>query len=209
MNAPIATRLDYEEVLARVPEGSYETAIAFLCEELRILWQRAYRSFSQRPTELVSITRGAFEFLFDDYTSLEARGEVPYDPLEEGRVVAVYGCSVPGRRCRDDYRLRGWVGATERIFGQGWDKGHFIAHSIGGSVMGSELNVFVQRRAMNRGWSAEGKRFRAMEKHCASNPGTFCFARPIYADGTAQPAFLEFGVLRRPRELWVETFDNR
>lgn len=209
MDAPTVASLDYEEVLARAPDGSYETAVAFLCEELPILWQRAYRSFSQRPTELVSITRGDFEFLFDDYTSLEARGVVAYDPREEGRVVAVYGCSVPSGRRRDDHRLRGWVGATERIFGKRWDKGHFIAHSIGGSVMGSELNVFVQRRAMNRGWSKEGKRFRAMETYCASNPGTFCFARPIYADGTAQPAFLEFGVLRRSRDLWVESFDNR
>jgi len=29
-------------------------------------------------------------------------------------------------------------------------KGHFIAHSIGGAVDGWELNVFVQRRELNR-----------------------------------------------------------
>jgi hypothetical protein len=201
--------LEYEEVLAQAPAGSYEAAVVFLSRELPPLWLGAYRSFTRRRTEVVSITRGDFEFLFDDYTSLEAQGVVPEDPREEGRVVAVYGCSVPVPRRRDDHRLRGWVGATERFFGKGWDKGHFIAHSIGGAVIGSELNVFVQQRAMNRGWSQEGKRFRAMETYCASNAGTFCFARPIYADGSAQPTLLELGVLRRPRDLWVETFDNR
>jgi hypothetical protein len=201
--------IDYSEALAKAAEGPYARAVAVLREELPPLWRNAYRAFSTRPTELVSIERGDFEFLFDDYTGLEARGVVPYDPHQESRVVAVYGCSAPPRLKRDDHRLRGWVGATERMFGTGWDKGHFIAHSIGGAVLGSELNVFVQRRALNRGWSTEGKRYRAMEDYCASNSGTFCFARPIYTDGSAQPAYVELGLLRSDGELRVECFDNR
>ncbi len=210
MEAPPLTRIDFGALLAEAPEGTYEEVAAFLKQELPTWCQRAYRSASSRPMNLVCIDRGDFEFLFDDYTALEDRGIVAYDPHEESRVVAVYGRSVGGRRRkRDDYRLRGWVGATEKTFGPGWDKGHLIAHSIGGAVAGSELNVFVQRRALNRGWSAEGKRFRAMEDYCASNPGTFCFARPIYQDGSAQPAFVEFGILRTPTDLWVDCFDNR
>jgi len=201
--------ISYTEVLAKTVGASYEEAVAVLREELPSLWRDAYRTYSNRPTDLVSIERGGFEFLFDDYTGLEARGVVPYDPHHESRVVAVYGCSAPPRLKRDDHRLRGWVGATEGMFGTGWDKGHFIAHSIGGAVLGSELNVFVQRRALNRGWSTEGKRFRAMEAYCASHPGTFCFARPIYTDGSAQPTFVEFGLLRGDGELWVDSFDNR
>lgn len=95
------------------------------------------------------------------------------------------------------------------MFGRRFDKGHFIAHSIGGYVTGIEANVFIQRRDLNRGWSAEGKIFRSMEKYCAQNPATFCFSRPIYSDGTARPAYVEFGLVRTTGELWVECFDNR
>lgn len=84
-----------------------------------------------------------------------------------------------------------------------------MAHSLGGAVDGIEANVFVQRRDLNRGWSASGKLFREMEKYCAVHPGTFCFNRPFYRDNSARPAFLEFGVLKNNNELWVERFDNR
>lgn len=93
---------------------------------------------------------GTFEYIYDDYASLEAVGTVPYDPNAEARLVAALGRSEPRKAMRDDYRLKGWVGATERMFGRGWDKGHFIAHSIGGAVDGLEANVFIQRRDLNR-----------------------------------------------------------
>lgn len=133
----------------------------------------------------------------------------PYAIDVEGRLIGVLGCSSPKITRRDDYRLKGWVGATEKVFGSGWDKGHFIAHTIGGVVDGLEANVFVQRRDLNRGWSAAGKRFREMEKYCVSNPRTFCFSRPLYADQTAKPAFVEFGVLKAGNELWLECFENQ
>ena len=41
---------------------------------------------------------------------------------------------------------------------------------------GLEANVFVQRRDLNRGRSAAGKRFREMEQYCVLNRGTFCFS---------------------------------
>src|SRR5216684_7936234 len=71
-------------------------------------------------------------------------------------------------------------------------KGHFIAHSIGGAVDCAEVNVFVQLRAPNGGWSEAGKRFREMEAYCETNPGTFCFNRPTCDDQAARPAFVEF-----------------
>jgi hypothetical protein len=134
---------------------------------------------------------------------------MPFDPYKESRLIAVLGLSEPSRKVRDDYRLKGWVGPTEQMYGRRWDKGHFIANSIGGAVDRLEINVFVQRRDLNRGWSAEGKCYREMEKYCVLNPGTFCFSRPIYTDETSRPAFLEYGVLRSDGELWVECFDNR
>jgi hypothetical protein len=136
-------------------------------------------------------------------------GRIPYDPVIEARLVAVSGRSVFQEKARDDFRLKGWVGATETAFGHEWDKGHFIAHSMGGAVDRAEVNVFVQLRALNRGWSAEGKRFREMEAYCEANPGTFCFNRPIYDDQTARPAFFEFGLLKRDDRLWMERFQNR
>jgi hypothetical protein len=141
---------------------------------------------------------------------LEASGEVPYNPVFEGRIVAAFGHSQPQRIKRDDGRLRGWLGPTEKRFGRRWDKGHFIAHSIGGAVDQWELNVFAQLREVNRGWSLAGKRFRLMEKYCFDNPNTFCFSRPIYlyTDGSAAPAALEFGILKADGTLWVEVFAN-
>jgi hypothetical protein len=68
-----------------------------------------------------------------------------------------------------------------------------MAHASGGGV---DINLFHQDAAFNRGWSAQGREYRAMERYCARHAGTFCFARPIYTDDTARPAELEFGVLR-------------
>ena len=84
-----------------------------------------------------------------------------------------------------------------------------MAHELGGNVTGMEANVFIQRRSLNRGWSTEGKIYRAMERYCRDHAGTFCFSRPFYGDETSKPSFIEFGVLRAADDLWVQIFDNR
>ena len=201
--------LDYELLIGEAGECSIEGLITFLAEELPYVWRDAYIQMTPRATEIVRMQRGSFEYIYDDYATLEATEVVPYSPDAEARLVAVLGRSEPKPEGRDDGRLRGWVGPTDTIFGREWDKGHFIAHSIGGAVDGWELNVFVQRRELNRGWSEAGKRFREMEKYCASNPGTFCFSRPLYVNPTAKPALVEFGLLKRDGKLCVECFDNR
>ena len=43
------------------------------------------------------------------------------------------------------------------------DKGHFIAHAIGG---GLDMNIFSQARDLNRGISEQGKVYRLMERYC-------------------------------------------
>src|SRR5215510_664166 len=73
-------------------------------------------------------------------------------------------------------RMKGWFWSTEEFVSANRDRGHFIAHSIGG---GLDVNVFWQDRDLNRGWSPEGKIFRQMETYCQEHPGTFCFSRPI------------------------------
>lgn len=209
MKSSHAGMLDYQSFLEEAGECSGEEMVEFLLEESPYLWRDAYREMTSHQTNICCLRHGCFEYIFDDLDSLEASGAVPYDPKAEARLVAVLGRSEPKKTGRDDYRLKGWVGPTEKTFGNCWDKGHFIAHSIGGAVDGMEMNVFVQRRDLNRGWSAEGKRFREMEKYCQLNPGTFCFSRPLYDDQTAKASFVEFGILKRDGELWVECFDNR
>lgn len=83
------------------------------------------------------------------------------------------------------------------------DKGHFIAHTIGGAVDGLEANVFLQRRSVNRG------AYRQMERCCAAHAGVLCFSRPIYDDPTAVPAAIEIGVLKPDVTWWIQRFPNR
>lgn len=202
-------RLDYESLWRETTGLELCEALVYFEQHLPYICRDAYQTRMRRPAVFLRVQYSTFEYIFDHYTSLEATGVVPYSQSEEGRLVVACGRSAPSDRVRDDYRLRGWVGPTERAFGRQWDKGHYIAHSLGGAVEGVEANVFVQRRDLNRGWSSEGKRFRQMEKYCFENAGTLCFARPIYADGTSRAFWLEFGLIRREGELWVECFDNR
>jgi len=208
---PLSGLVDYLALLAAAPKGDLEASIVFLVDELPYCWQDAYRLMTPRPTGISRIRLQTFEYIYDDLATLEARGQVPWSPTAESRLVAVMGRSAPRprSRSRDDNRLRGFIGRTESEFGPNWDKGHYIAHELGGAVDGMEANVFIQRRDLNRGWSAAGKVYRAMERYCRVNVGTFCFSRPFYEDDTSKPSFLEFGVLRTPNDLWVQIFDNR
>ncbi|MFN7959862.1 MAG: hypothetical protein U0002_01190 [Thermoanaerobaculia bacterium] len=212
MREPSAEEMiDYSSLLARANAAQAGAAQVYLSEELPYLWRDAYLLMTPHPTNISRIRLGTFEYLYDDLDSLEALGEVPTSATSESRLVGVLGTSAPQRerRSSDDGRLRGFIGKTDSEFGSTWDKGHYIGHELGGRVAGMEANVFIQRRALNRGWSAEGKIYRAMERFCRTHPGTFCFARPFYADDAAKPSFLEFGVLRGPEDLWVRRFDNR
>ena len=202
-------RTDYAAIIHSAGECSNEELEDFLSEELPYVWLDHYLATTSRQTAVTRFFHGRFEYFYDDYATLEQTGAVPYSSLDEARLVAVIGRSAPQQTKRDDNRLRGWVGPTQHIFGKEWDKGHYIAHSIGGAVDGLEANVFQQRRDLNRGWSPEGKIFRSMEHHCAAHPGTLCFHRPSYTDGTALPSTLEFGILLPERKFWVEHFTNR
>ena len=85
------------------------------------------------------------------------------------------------------------------------DRGHLVPHLSGGEF---GPNVFRQRRDLNRGWSSQGKRFRALEREAAATPGTFYFGHLLYEDGTAYPTEIETGLLRG-ETLHVDRFRNR
>ena len=182
---------------------SGEDVSKYLRKELPYIWRDDYLLMSARPSEIIVFAYETFEYIFDAYQQQE-----PYDPDSEelpveARLVAAIGTSKPKRTKRDDGRLRGLTvspmpGATAE-----WDRGHFIAHSIGGTVDGNEANVFLQLRSINRG------KYRSMENYCSKNAGVTCFSRPIYADTSAHPDAVEFGVLKTDGELWVQVMPHR
>jgi hypothetical protein len=196
----------YDKLLSSVETLDAEAIIRFLSAELPSLWIEEYSEMTPRPAHIVAATFEGYQYLFDYYSIFDAGGAaVSHGRTGEDRLVAVFGLSSPPRSARDRSRMRGWCGATEKSFGSAWDKGHFIAHSIGG---GLAINVFQQRREVNRGWSEEGKLYRSMERYCSLNPGSFCFSRPFYENLTGCPSALEFGLLQTDGSLWVEHFKN-
>lgn len=197
--------IDYKGLLSNILASDIEARIAFLLDELPHSFHEKYLLMTPRKTNLCRYFFKSFEYIYDDYSQLEALGIVPYSPTIESRVVGVLGRSNPTSETRDASRLKGWVGQTETYLGKNTDKGHFIAHTMGG---GLEVNIFAQRRDINRGWSERGKVFRSMEKYCVRHPATFCFNRPIYSEDTSRPCMIEFGVLMESGELWVERFEN-
>lgn len=128
------------------------------------------------------------------------------------RVVLAYAISSKQLMKRDASRIRGFPNVNagvQQVMGDAAfmaDKGHFLGHASGGIL---DINLFPQRRELNRGWSDEGKRFRGMERFVAANPGTFFFHRPIYDDASWIPAELEYGILRNDIEWWMDRFKNK
>lgn len=202
-------KICYQSILRSTINFSIEETIAYLSDKLPSYWCDAYYQMTTHPTSLVQIQHKSFCYIYDAFNPAEHKNTIDLDLNSDDRLVSVFGLSESTKKLRDDSRLRGWAGPTEKIIGRRWDKGHFIANSIGGAIEGIEINIFVQRRDLNRGWSLEGKLFRKMEVYCSSNPGTFLFLRPIYFDQSGRPSFLEFGILKKDRELWIECFNNQ
>lgn len=191
---------DYTEVRSLLVGLDTEAAVACCRAELPVLWMEEYES-RVADSNIHQIDIGSHAFLFD-FTSALGGGD-----LQEDRVVAAYGCSTAPADRRDASRMRGYLGPTAAIYGDGTDKGHFIAHSMGGDDLDT-INWFPQERRLNRGWSEEGRLYRSLEGYCSRAPGTFFFSRPIYQDLSVRPAFLEVGLLRQGA-LEVHLFDNR
>jgi hypothetical protein len=128
------------------------------------------------------------------------------------RTLVAYGISATPTDQRDANRMRHFpdvnVGIEVNLGDAAFkaDRGHFLSHASGGEL---DINLFPQRRALNRGWSDEGKVFRQMERYAADRPGTFQFHRAMYDDDTWIPDRLEFGVLTSNGEWWIEQFANK
>lgn len=199
--------IDYTELRARLLGMSPDDAVACCRAELPGLWIAEYRTWTT-DSNIHQIDIGSHTFLLDFTSEWATAQNDDQDPVcQEDRVVVAYGRSTTPAIHRDGGRMQGYLGPTGEIFGDGYDKGHFIAHSMGGDDLDT-INWFAQERRLNRGWSAEGKLYRSLEEYCSRVPGTFFFSRPIYRDLSSRPIFLEVGLLRE-NAMEVHLFDNR
>ena len=170
------------------PLSIWENQVADWCQHYSAKFENA---------ELSEINLDFAVFLFDHSTE---------------RVTLAYALSVKQLMKRDASRMRGFpnVGVSiranlkEEAFLA--DKGHFLGHASGGVL---DINLFPHRRELNRGWSAEGKRFRRMERYVADHPDTFFYHRPLYDDESWIPDSLEYGVLKEDAQWWVDIFRNK
>lgn len=148
-------------------------------------------------TELSEINLGYAVFIFDHKWE---------------RVILAYALSVKQLMKRDSSRMRGFPDpnvSARKVLGENAfraDKGHFLGHASGGEL---DINLFPQRRELNRGWSYAGKQFRQMERYVADHPGTFFYHRPIYNDDTWVPHWLEYGVLEDGAHWRIASFANK
>jgi hypothetical protein len=126
------------------------------------------------------------------------------DLAQDDRTVAAWAMT-PGTTARRDAAYQRGFPMAPPADGAPVDRGHLIPHLSGGTF---GPNIFRQDRDLNRGWSEEGKRYRALERRAAGIPGTFYFGHLIYVDGTAYPDAIEVGLLQ-DAALRVERFDNR
>lgn len=144
-------------------------------------------------SEIVELDHGAGTYLFDK--AGDSRAE---------RTVLIASRPVPPAAARETAYQAGYP-LPERVAGRSVDRGHFLAYS-GGGLFGP--NMFVQDRALNRGWSRQGRLYRALETRAVTTPDAVLFVRPHYVDDSDIPALLDLGVIDG-RGYEVYRFRNR
>jgi hypothetical protein len=162
-----------------------------------LLGAAAYRYERVCPDcSLVQFMQSGATYLFDLASAAGAE--------QEDRTVAAWTVTPAAVGKRDVSYQRGFPLAADPG-SPPVDRGHLIPNLSGGEF---GPNIFRQDRALNRGWSHEGRRFRALEREAAAGPGTFYFGHLLYEDVTAYPMKIEIGILRGGT-LHVERFQNR
>lgn len=199
--------LDYKKLVTQENLTSADNLCNFFCNHITDLWIKDYATAFPKHGEIFQQKFEGYYFLVDfvwDYMEqADTNNELP-----GSRVIAFFGISNTNVKASNRARMR-QEGKTSELYASligKYDKGHYIAHSMGAPV---DMNIFPQRRDINRGWSAEGKRYRAMERYVAANPGTFVFSRPIYNDLLTCPNEIEYGYFDMEGTLHLETFPNR
>ncbi len=201
---------DYQSLIEGGNIKSIRDLHNFFFEVIAREWMYAYENMAEACGVLTLQNFQGFAFILDDGNQLRHTDrENDKREILESRTVAAFGISGIDGALDNRKRMRSWLGPASVIYaayGSYYDKGHYIAHGFGGPV---DLNLFPQRRDINRGWGIEGKPYRAMERFVASNPGTFVFSRPIYNDLSACPHMLEYGYCDKDLNFTVRQFPNR
>ena len=159
-----------------------------LAEQASALYHRA-----GADSMLVEFEHGPASYLYDAAGGAQSE-----------RTVLVACRPVRPRTERDSGYQAGYP-LPEPVGGRPVDRGHFVPHS-GGGLFGP--NLFVQDRALNRGWSRQGRLYRALETRAVVGARATMFVRPEYDDGSDVPAFLDLGVID-DRGVAVHRFRNR
>ncbi len=190
----------FYEIFADLPSSDYDECVAFLKTEISAYFVHDYHAkFNEFGCDVVEITINGYDYLFDISSSAEMD--------RDARIVGAYGKAVETNEVRDHVRMKGFIGQFSKIEKyKDYDKGHFIAHKINGNL---DQNLYPQLKELNRGWSSQGKLFRAMERYCQNNPEAFVFTRPVYSDLTWIPAFIDYGVFTKEQGLLLNRFNNR
>jgi hypothetical protein len=143
---------------------------------------------------LVEFTHGPASYLFAQAGASHA-----------DRTLLAVGRPEPPEDARDVTYQRGYP-LRETFAGRPVDRGHFIPYS-GGGLYGP--NLFVQDRALNRGWSRDGRAYRGLERAAvAGGPSAVMFVRAHYADDSDVPVFVDLGVASGA-QVDVRRFRNR
>ncbi|MBK9728982.1 MAG: hypothetical protein IPO86_12780 [Saprospiraceae bacterium] len=174
----------------------------YLIEELCKMWSSEYKLITQSKIELVTLKDSCgFHYLYDCHQEYQDYSEsIKSNKIKSDRVVAAFGFTKNSEVKRDIYRMKTIANQP------GYDRGHFIAHSMGGNL---DQNLFPQKSTFNRGHSSEGKLFRAIENFCTRNQGIFLFSRPIYNDLGWIPVYIEYGFLSETGDIFIYRFSNK
>lgn len=142
--------------------------------------------------------QNGFFYLFD------SSPDAPTDfTRPANRVVAAWGRSRPNERVGDRRLLRRFP-LPHRSARQ-LDRGHLIALASGG---GENVNLVPQATKLNRGWSEEGTRWRALERLAASQAGVSMFIEVRYDGLSDVPSTFIVRVQAPGREELTEEFTN-
>ena len=108
------------------------------------------------------------------------------------RSILAIGPPASPAQAREESYQRGFP-IPETCAGRPLDRGHLLPHTAGG---GYGPNLFAQDRALNRGWSNEGRRYRDMERRALLAPQPALFAvYLIYRDQSSLPCFVQLAIL--------------
>jgi hypothetical protein len=188
----VALSVDYTRLLRdlRPPLDAAEVGAALLAAF-------ADRYQRQQPDcALHEFVQSGATYLFDLASAVGA--------AQEDRTVAAWIRTPAVVKRRDAAYQRGFP-LPASPDGRAVDRGHLIPNLSGGEF---GPNIFRQDRPLNRGWSAQGRRYRALEREAAAIQGTLYFGHLLYDDDTACPTEIETGLLRATG-LDVERFNNR